>query len=194
MQSASSGEAPLSGPTEETRLRDVAVYVFVMAVLSACFYYLPNYFILEKITADHSAALLNWIGIPAVSFVKDGRAFVNEFEIERMCTGIQVTAIFAGILIPFPKIPWRKKATAIASVAILIYFANIGRIALEVWLLYKGILPWYLAHYPTGVILGVFSVAFLVIVLDHFIPEIGDYAMKATEILLSRRPTAASLS
>jgi exosortase/archaeosortase family protein len=194
MQSASSGEALLSGPTKETRLRDVVVYVFVMAVLSAGFYYLPNYFVLEKITADHSAILLNWIGIHAVSFVKDGRVFVNEFEIERMCTGVQVTAIFAGILIPFPKIAWRRKATAIASVAIVIYFANIGRIALEVWLLYNGILPWYLAHYPTGLILGIFSVAFLVIVLDHFIPEIGDYAIKATEIVLPRRPTTVSPS
>jgi exosortase/archaeosortase family protein len=184
----------LSGPTEEIRLRDVAVYVFVVTVLSAGLYYLPNYFILEKITADQSAVLLNWIGIRAISFVRDGRAFVNEFEIERMCTGVQVTAIFAGILIPFPKVAWRKKATAIASVAILIYFANIGRIALEVWLLYSGILPWYLAHYPTGLVLGIFSVAFLVIVLDHFIPEIGDYTMKTIEILLSRRLTAASPS
>ena len=184
----------MNGLTDETRLRDVAVYVFIMAVLSAGLYYLPNYFILEKITADHSAMLLNWIGIPAISFVRDGRAFVNQFEIERMCTGIQVTAIFAGILIPFPKVAWRKKATAIASVAILIYFANIGRIALEVWLLYSGILPWYLAHYPTGLLLGIFTVAFLVIVLDHFIPEIGDYALKAMDILLSRRPTAANPS
>jgi exosortase/archaeosortase family protein len=184
----------LSGPTKETRLRNVVVYVLVMVVLSAGLYYLPNYFLLEKITADHSAILLNWIGIPAVSFVKDGRAFVNEFEIERMCTGIQVTAIFAGILIPFPKIAWRRKAIAIASVAIVIYFANIGRIALEVWLLYNGILPWYLAHYPTGLILGIFSVAFLVIVLDHFIPEIGDYAMQAMEILVPRRPTTVSPS
>jgi exosortase/archaeosortase family protein len=188
------GEALLSGPTEQIRLRDVAVYVFIMTILSAGLYYLPNYFILEKITADHSAVLLNWIGIPAISFVKDGRAFVNEFEIERMCTGVQVTAIFAGLLIPFPKVAWRRKAAAIASVAIFIYFANIGRIVLEVWLLYNGILPWYLAHYPTGLILGIFSVAFLVIVLDHFIPEIGDYAMKATEVVLPRRSTAASPS
>jgi exosortase/archaeosortase family protein len=124
----------------------------------------------------------------------DGRAFVNEFEIERMCTGIQVTAIFAGILIPFPRISWKRKATAIVSVAILIYFANIGRIAFEIWLLYAGILPWYLAHYPTGLILGIFSVAFLVIVLDHFIPEIGDYTIKATETLLPRRASAATPS
>jgi len=184
----------LSGPSKDTRLRDVVVYVSLMVALSAGLYYLPNYFILEKITADHSAMLLNWIGIPAASRAVGGRAFVNEFEIERMCTGIQVTAIFAGILIPFPKIAWRRKAAAIASVAVLIYFANIGRIVLEVWLLYNGILPWYLAHYPTGLILGIFTVAFLVIVLDHFIPEIGDYTIKATEILLPRRASAASQS
>jgi exosortase/archaeosortase family protein len=182
----------LSSPPRETRLRDVAFYVSAMAILSACLYYLPNYFILEKITADHSAVLLNWIGIPAVSHVMDGRAFVNEFEIERMCTGIQVTAIFAGILIPFPKIAWRRKTAAIVSVGVLIYFANIGRIALEVWLLYAGILPWYLAHYPTGLILGIFSVALLVIVLDHFIPEIGDYTIKALDMLSTRRTSAVS--
>jgi exosortase/archaeosortase family protein len=190
--SASPWRPPLKMPRKETRLRDLIIYLSVMLALSASLYYLPNYFILEKITADHSAMLLNWIGIPAASRTVDGRAFVNEFEIERMCTGIQVTAIFAGILIPFPKIAWRRKATAIASVAVIIYFANIGRIALEVWLLYAGILPWYLAHYPTGLILGIFSVAFLVIVLDHFIPEIGDYSIKALDMLLPRRASAAS--
>ena len=170
-----------------TGLRAIVIYVSIMAVLSASLYYLPNYFILEKTTADHSALLLNWMGISAASRVMDGRAFVNEFEIERMCTGIQVTAIFAGILIPFPKISWRRKATAIATVAVSVYFTNIGRIALEIWLLYEGILPWWLAHYPTGLILGVFSVAFLVIVLDYFIPEIGDYAIKAAEMLMPKR-------
>jgi len=170
-----------------TGLRRVVLYLFVAAALSASLYYLPNYFILEKITADHSAVLLNWIGIPAASLAKDGRAFVNEFEIERMCTGIQVTAIFAGILIPFPKISWRRKATAIATVVVSVYFANIGRIALEIWLLYEGILPWWLAHYPTGLILGIFSVAFLVVVLDYFIPEIADYAIEAAETLMPKR-------
>ena len=177
-------DAMLSRPT---RLRDTAVYVLIAVALSAGLYYLPDYFVLEKITADHSAVLLNWIGIPAMSLAKDGRAFVNEFEIERMCTGVQVTAVFAGILIPFPKISWRRKATAIATVAIAVYFANIGRIALEIWLLYAGILPWWLAHYPTGLILGIFSVAFLVVVLDYFIPEIGDYAIRAAEMLTPKR-------
>jgi exosortase/archaeosortase family protein len=119
---------------------------------------------------------------------------VNEFEIERMCTGVQVIAVFAGILVPLPQVPWKRKLTAIASVAVLVFLANIARIALEVVLLYKGILPWSLAHYPTGLILGVFSVAFLVIVLDVFIPEIGDYAIGAIESFLPRRSSNASPS
>jgi len=167
--------------------RQVFQYLLIATALSILIYYLPNYYVLEKMTADHSAALLNWAGISAESWTRDGRAFVNEFEIERMCTGIQVTAVFAGILVPFPKISWRRKAAAIASVPVLVYFANIGRIALEIVLLYKGILPWYLAHYPTGLILGVFSVAFLVIALDYFIPEFGDYAMSAMDSVFPRR-------
>jgi len=167
--------------------RQIFQYLLIASALSILIYYLPNYYALEKMTADHSAALLNWVGISAESWTRDGRAFVNEFEIERMCTGIQVTAVFAGILVPFPKISWRRKVAAIASVAVLVYFANIGRIALEIVLLYKGILPWYLAHYPTGLILGVFSVAFLVIALDYFIPEFGDYAMSAMDSVFPRR-------
>jgi len=171
-------------------MREIIQYVLIASALSILIYYLPNYYMLEKITADHSAALLNWIGISAKSWTRDGRAFVNEFEIERMCTGIQVTAVFAGLLVPFPKISWKRKLAGIGSVAVLVYLANIGRIALEVVLLYKGILPWYLAHYPTGLILGVFSVAFLVIALDYFIPEFGDYAMRAMDSVLPKRSTS----
>jgi len=176
------------------RLRNVVLYLAVAAALSLGLYYLPNYFFFEKITADSSSAVLNWIGIPAQSWVKDSRAFVNEFEIERMCTGVQVIAVFVGILVPLRQVPWKRKLGAIASVAVLVFLANIARIALEVVLLYKGILPWSLAHYPTGLILGVFSVAFLVIVLDVFIPEIGDYAIGAIETFLPRRSSSATPS
>ncbi len=173
--------------------RNILEYTAVAVVLSAGLYYLPNYFLLEKVTAESSAALLSWIGIPAHSWVSDGKAFVNEFEIERMCTGVQVIAVFVGLLIPLPQVAWRRKVTAIASVAVLVFLANIGRIALEILLLYRGILPWSLAHYPTGLILGVFSVAFLVIVLDLFIPEIGDFAIRAIQMLRpARRPSTSS--
>ena len=106
---------------------------------------------------------------------------MNQFEILRMCTGMQVIAVFLGIIIAMPKVALKKRLMAFGVVAVSIYLANIGRIALEIWLLYSGMLPWSLAHYPTGLILGVFAVAFLIIVADHFIPEIGDLAFSTLD-------------
>jgi len=83
--------------------------------------------------------------------------------------------------IAIPKVPLITRTLAVSIVGLSAYFANIARIAFEVWLLYNGILPWSLAHYPTGLILGVFAVAFLVIVADYFIPEIGDLALSVSD-------------
>ncbi len=57
------------------------------------------------------------------------------------------------------------------------------RIALEIWLLYRGILPWKMAHGPVGVVLGIVSVMFLVLLADRFLPEIGDFVYHAEEAI-----------
>ncbi len=71
-----------------------------------------------------------------------GIPYLNEFQIVTECTGIQVVAVFAGILVPLSAIGWRRKLAVIDLVAASVYAANLLRIALEVWLLYRGILPW----------------------------------------------------
>lgn len=155
----------------------------VTSAIALALYYLPNYFFYEKLTAEHSAILMQLIGIRATVWFQGNRVFLNQFEIQRMCTGVQVIAVFLGIIVAMPRATVRKRILAFGIVAVSVYFANIGRIALEIWLLYNGILPWSLAHYPTGLILGVFAVAFLIIVADHFIPEIGDLAVSAFDRL-----------
>ena len=150
--------------------------VGITSVVALVVYYLPNYFFYEQLTAEHSAVLLQMIGIKSTVWYMGGRVFLNQFEIQRMCTGVQVIAVFLGLIVAMPKIALKKRILAFSVVAVSVYLANIGRIAFEIWLLYNGILPWSLAHYPTGFVLGVFSVAFLVIAADFFIPEIGDLA------------------
>src|SRR5208282_3172818 len=105
----------------------------------------------------------------------------------RMCTGVQVIAVFLGIVVAVPKVDLKRRVMALSVVAVSVHFANIGRIALEIWLLYSGILPWSLAHYPTGLILGVFSVAFLILAADVFIPEIGDLAFSVVDASRSQK-------
>jgi len=153
----------------------------ITAAIAIVLYYVPNYFFYEKLTAEHSAILLELIGIKSTIWYENGSVFLNQFEIQRMCTGVQVIAVFLGMIVAIPKVALEKRAFAFATVAVSVYFANIGRIAFEIWMLYNGVLPWSLAHYPTGLILGIFSVAFLIIVADHFIPEIGDLALSALD-------------
>jgi exosortase/archaeosortase family protein len=163
---------------------EILRFVGVASAIAISLYYLPDYFFLEKITAEHSSMLMGLMGIQATVWTDGSRVFLNQFEIERMCTGVQVITVFLGILVALPKAPIRRRILALGIVAVSVYFANIARIAFEIWLLYSGILPWSLAHYPTGLILGVFSVAFLVIVADRFIPEVGDMAFSALHGLL----------
>ena len=151
----------------------------ITSTIALAVYYVPNYFLFEKIIAEHSAVLMGLIGMKATVWYQGDRVFLNEFEIQRMCTGVQVIAVFLGIVVAMPKVAIKKRALAFGTVAVSVYFANIGRIAFEIWLLYSGVLPWSLAHYPTGLILGVFAVAFLIVVADRFIPEIGDLAFSA---------------
>ena len=172
-------------PNVNFKLLQAAGYVAAAFSISWAIYFVPEYFWLEKITADWSAGLLNLMGIVAYSWISGSKAFVNEFEVSQDCTGIQVIAVFAGILIPLPRVGWKRKTLALAVVAVSVFGANLIRIALQIWLLYAGIFPWSWIHYPGGLILGVISVAFLVIAADRLIPEIGDFAESVIESLLA---------
>ena len=163
-------------PLQRQKAIEILRVLGITSAIAITLYYLPNYFFYEKLTAEHSAILMRLIGIKATVWYQGNQVFLNQFEIQRMCTGVQVIVVFLGIIIAMPKVAIKKRLTALGVVAVTVYVTNIGRIALEIWLLYNGILPWSLAHYPTGLILGVFAVALLIIVADHFIPEIGDLA------------------
>lgn len=161
-------------------------FLAVASTIAIVLYYLPNYYMYKEVVAQNSQTLMQAIGINGVTWSQGGKVFLNEFEIQRMCTGVQVIAVFLGIVVAVPKVDLKRRVMALSVVAVSVHFANVGRIALEIWLLYSGILPWSLAHYPTGLILGVFSVTFLILAADVFIPEIGDLAFSVVDAY--RRP------
>ena len=156
-------------------------FLAIASAIALVVYYIPNYWFLENLTAQHSALVMNMIGMKAWVWYQGNDVFVNQFDVQRMCTGVQVIAVFLGIIVALPRTAVKKKVLAFAIIAVSVYLANIGRIVLEIWLLYSGMLPWSLAHYPTGLVLGIFAVAFLVVVADHFMPAIGDMAVSALD-------------
>jgi len=178
------------GAMRQGKFFEVFRFLGITSIIALALYYIPNYFFLENITAQHSAMIMEMVGMKATVWYQDGNVFVNQFDVQRMCTGIQVIAVFLGIIVALPRTAIKKKVLAFGVIAISVYLANIGRIVLEIWLLYNGVLPWSLAHYPTGLILGVFAVAFLVVVADHFMPAIGDIALSTFESV--HKPNSSS--
>ena len=161
-------------PPQKIILYAIAVTIIILTV-----YYLPNYFLLEKATADHAAWLLNLLGVPVEVNVISGSAFLANIRIVKDCTGVQVMAVFLGLLIPLPYASWRMKLLTLATVIASVYVANVLRIALEFWLVYYNILPWNLAHYPLSLLLGIVGVAVLVLATDRLLPEFGNFLLNA---------------
>ena len=161
--------------------RNAVVYILTALAIVLIVYYIPDYFLLEKTTADHTALLLNAIGINVESKAIDHTAFLNEIQIVKDCTGIQVSAVFLGLLIPLPKASLRKKLFTLSILSAILYVANVLRIALEFWLVYFDVLPWILAHYPLSLLLGILGVLLLVIVTDRLLPEFGNFILYITQ-------------
>jgi exosortase/archaeosortase family protein len=164
-------------------LLDLARFVGLASAIALALYYLPNYFFYERVVGENAAYVMQLISMKGTVLVIGDRVFLNQFEIQRMCTGVQVICVFFGIVVAIPKVSLKKRILAFGIVAVCVHLANIGRIAFEIWLLYDGVLPWSLAHYPTGLILGIVSVAFLILAADYFIPEIGDMTLSVLDCL-----------
>lgn len=153
----------------------VARYLAAFAAIASAIYYLPSYSWLEYWTAYHSELVMRMLGIHATVTVTPSGSLLNEFLVDKPCTGIQVVATFAGILLPLPRLPWFKKALGLVLVTVGVYLANVARIVIQLWVYYAGFWDWTAIHGPGGVALGIISVTLLVILLDHFVPEFGDF-------------------
>jgi exosortase/archaeosortase family protein len=162
--------------------RNFVLYIAAATIIILIVYYLSNYFFLERATADHSAFLLNSLGIHVETKVVGEDVFFADVKIVKDCTGIQVIAVFLGLLLPLPNAPWKKKLFTLSIVSTVLYVANIIRIALEFSLVHLKVLPWVLAHYPLSLLLGIIGVFILVIVTDRLMPEFKDYLFQVCDI------------
>ena len=154
-------------------------YMAAAALIMMGVYFLPNYLFLEVWTAYNAAYLLSLIGTDAQVMITGGAAFLDGIHIVRECTGIQVIAVFMGLLIPLPNAGWKRKLLALLIVSAILYAANAARIALEFSLVYSGMLPWSLAHYPMSLLLGILGMLLLVVITDKVLPEFGDFLLSA---------------
>jgi len=157
--------------------RRIIPYLAAAAIIILAIYYLPNYSFLEKATADSTSLVLGSLGIRLQTTVVGGSVFLGDVEIVKDCTGVQVVAVFFGLLIPIPDASLKRKALTLAVVSGSLYTANVLRVTLELLLVRFGVLPWSLAHYPLSLLLGVLGVFVLVLVTDRLMPEFSEFLL-----------------
>ncbi len=154
---------------------DLILYIVIAILVTVIVYFLPDIyfsFYLAIPTAYFSSIMLNGLGVPApfvVDWVQTG-VFVGNYQIIKDCTGVQVIAVFAGLIFPLPRGPWRRKGLSMVVVIAILFVANILRVVYEIWLVEMGILPWELAHYPMSFVLGVGGVFVLCLVAIWLLP------------------------
>jgi len=167
--------------TKDISPRNIILYILTALLIVLIIYYVPDYFFLERTTADHTAFLLNAVGVDVQSKAVGDKAFLNEIEIVKDCTGIQVIAVFLGLFIPLPNASLKKKLLTLFVLSVILHVANVLRIALEFWLVHFDVLPWTLVHYPLSLLFGILGVLFLVLVTDRLLPEFGNFIFYITK-------------
>lgn len=165
--------------------KNFAIYFFLATFIILFVYYVPDYYFLEVAIAGHSSAVLSIVGVQAPVHFDSGVVLVGNYSVARECTGIQVMAVFLGLILPLPGVSWRRKLLSLGLLSSLLYGANLFRVALEYYLVNAGILPWFLAHYPLSLVLGVLGVFLLVLVNDRVIPEFGENIFSLISLLES---------
>ncbi|MBS7658171.1 MAG: exosortase/archaeosortase family protein [Candidatus Bathyarchaeia archaeon] len=165
----------------------ILLYILAFTIISSTIYFLFDYGFLKAAIAEHSTGILNALGINSNFLVLNNRAFINQIEIVKECTGIQVIAVFSGLIIPLPKVSFKNKIKAITLVFFAVYLANVLRIVIEIWLLYKGILPWSQAHGPLGTLLSIISIVIFFLMTEKFIPEINYYINEGVKFIVKQK-------
>lgn len=184
--------------TEKPTPRDLILYLIIAIIVTVLVYFLPEPFILAIPTAYCSAAILSAISVPSTIVINwsYGAVFVSgigfQYQIIRDCTGIQVIAVFAGLILPLPRGTWRRKALSMAVVSILLFIANVLRVVYEIWLVYWGIMTYEMAHYPMSFVLGVIGVFVLCLVAIWLMPGFIETFEDFIDYLFPPKPKADS--
>ena len=175
----------------QSDFKGTIIYISLATAITFVVYYMPSYYLLKSSIASFSSSILSLLGLAAPIQHIEGHVILGNYEIVRDCTGVQVIAVFLGLIVPLPKVSWKKKAYSLIVLGILIYLSNLFRVVLEYWLVENHILPYSIAHYPLSLIMGIIGVFFLVLINNSMIPEFGDYVFttvrKLEKLIRSRK-------
>lgn len=160
------------------------LYLFACVGIALAIYYLPDYTFLEELTAKYSAGLSGLFGVHVHRQHVQGSVVLNGFRIVKDCTGVQVLAFLAGLLLPARNVPAVKKALMLSTASSGLLVTNAFRIAVQIVTYHLGILQWMIAHDVFGWIASVMVMFTLVVTYARLVPEFEEFLLVAVAWML----------
>ncbi|MFH0848181.1 MAG: exosortase/archaeosortase family protein [archaeon] len=185
-------EETVVAPPSANQRKYLLVYLLASVGISSAIYYFPDYTLLELLTARHSAGLLRLLGLQVQNYAVSGASFLDGFEIVRDCTGVQVLAFFAGLVLPAKGISTLKKALMVFTASTGLYVVNVARIAVQILMYHSGLLEWTEIHDLFGRLLSGMAVFAMVMIYAAIVPEFKEFLLGILSSVVSRKTWSLS--
>ena len=110
------------------------------------------------------------------------------------CTAIQSMVIFVGMIGALPKIDLKRRTIGLVITVLPVYFLNLLRNALVVYLTGNNITNFFMAHNVISKIGSLIALIVLLVIVIKIIPEIFDEIICLTDIYKRKGPLEKTLS
>lgn len=148
---------------------------------------------LREVVASQSGWILNVVaGGTTVKgiFIDYGKTGV---AIIFACTGVQSMVIFIGMMLPLKKVQVSKRIVGLLITVVPVYFLNLLRNALVVYLTGSGITDFNTAHNVIAKVGALVALVVLLFIVIKFVPEVFDEIMAITELPKRNGPIEKTL-
>lgn len=179
----------------ETSMKDVSCLDWIagVAAISGLLYFiidltpLANWLI--ELVAEQSAGVLN-LFIGDVTSEADIIFYKGTYvtNIIFSCTAIQSIVIFVGGILPLGTVTWRRRMTGLFITVAPIYFLNLIRNALIIYLIKDDPDFFFMAHNVIGKGLSLIALIILLLIVSKLIPELFDELLCLTDLPKRKGP------
>lgn len=175
-------ERAVVGPNSK-KVGDSVKYLVKALSIALFIYLLVRFLPMEKFTSDAAAHLLNFFGIRAQTYERQGYIYLQSLYISIECTAMRLIVVYLGLILSSKSTVTKKVILSVIFSAI-VFLINVARIDLCYYLSEGGI-PRVLAHdvFWYGFVIGGGILFF--ILSQYYLPHIIGNFHTLLDVLLN---------
>ncbi len=162
-------------------LPECIAYLAIVVLTTIFLFYISDYYWLRLYTAQGSSWLINLFGYDSgvAGYISSGQVLIYQsglfnFELIKICSGIEAIALVSALILATPT-TWKRKVAGVIFISFGIFLANMLRIITTIVIYTKVTQDMYIAHEVVSAIFTVvFIIVFILMIQKWIIPNFID--------------------